>query len=289
MITLPILRYVHDGNALHQKEIIDRLAIEFNLIEEERNKRTPSGGQTVIANICGWAVYELKRAGLVTRKNSIVAITEDGKKILEQNPPQIDKKFLLSIPKYQESDNKIKEGKDLQSGELSRDSSSPEDMVRFGYMSIRKSVEYELLEKINDNSPEFFESLVLELVRKMGYGIEHQVRGKSGDHGIDGIIKEDKLGFDNIYFQAKRWKGNVPIHQVRDFAGALTREKSKKGIFITTSDFSNDAYDFVKGGNETIILINGERLARYMYDYGLGVNVEDIYAVKKVDEGYFSE
>ena len=111
--------------------------------------------------------------------------------------------------------------------------------------------------------------------------------GRTGDGGIDGVIKEDKFGFDEIYFQAKRWKGTVPIHQVRDFAGALMANKSKKGIFITSSDFSSDAYTFVKNIDAKIILINGEKLAEYMYDYNLGVSVEDTYEVKKIDDDYF--
>jgi restriction system protein len=166
---------------------------------------------------------------------------------------------------------------------------SPEDMIISGHKSIRRNIESELLEKINNNSPEFFESLVLELIRKMGYGINHKVLGRTGDGGIDGVIQEDKLGFDEIHFQAKRWKGTVPIHQVRDFAGALMAKKSKKGIFITSSDFSTDAYDYVKKIDPRIILINGEKLAEYMYDYNLGVSVEDKYEIKKIDEDYFEE
>ena len=164
---------------------------------------------------------------------------------------------------------------------------SPEDMMISGHVSIRESVEKELREKINSNTPSFFESLVLELVSKMGYGVDSHVVGRTGDGGIDGIIREDKLGFDEIYLQAKRWKGTVPIHHVRDFAGALMAKKSTKGIFITSSDFSEDARDFVGDINSKIILINGEDLARYMYDYDIGVRTKNTYEIKQIDEDYF--
>ena len=264
----------------------------MNLISQKRNKidSCQAEVQTRFKNRSSWAIFELKKAGLVNKEKAFVTITEDGKKILTQNITRIDRKFLLTVPKYREFTDKMKQKQKEQSGEDEISEQSPEDMIISGYNSIRNSIESVLLEQINKNPPEFFESLVLDLIRKMGYGIEHQVLGRTGDGGIDGIIREDKLGLGEIYFQAKRWKGTVPIHQVRDFAGALTGTKSKKGIFITTSDFSNDARDFVNGGrNETIILINGEKLTEYMYDYDLGVNVMDTYAVKKIDEGYFSE
>lgn len=288
-ITLPILKYISDGKVHDQRKFLDLLSNEFNLTNEERNRLKPSGGETILKNRLGWAVFYLKKAGLLDKKKAFVTITDDGKKILEQNLTHIDRKVLLSISRYQEYMGRIAQ---KQSGQEEDETSeqSPEDMMGSGYRSIRSSVEVELLEKINNNTPEFFESLVLDLIQKMGYGIEHQVVGRTGDGGIDGIIKEDKLGLDEIYFQAKRWKGNVPIHQVRDFAGSLTGTKSSKGIFITTSDFTKDAYDFVKGGRYgTLVLINGEQLVRYMYDYDLGVRVAQTYAIKKIDEDYFSE
>ena len=164
---------------------------------------------------------------------------------------------------------------------------SPEEMIISGYKNIKENVKHELLEKINSNSPDFFERLVLELVRKMGYGINHEVLGHTGDGGIDGVIREDKLGFNEIYFQAKRWKGTVPIYQIRDFAGALMSKKSKRGIFITSSDFSDDAHKFVKDIETKIVLINGIELTEHMYNYNLGVSVKDTYTLKRIDEDYF--
>ena len=146
-------------------------------------------------------------------------------------------------------------------------------MINEGYKIINSSVKNELLERIGTNTPKFFEETVLRVIQSMGYGIiDHNVSGGSHDGGIDGMIKQDKLGFEKIYFQAKRWQTNVPIREIRDFAGALMSRKSKKGIFITSSDFTNEAYDFVKKIDTTIILINGERLAEYMYNQNIGVN-----------------
>ena len=184
---------------------------------------------------------------LVNRKRAMVTITEYGRKALSQNPRQTDIKFLSSFPKYLEYKtctaqqntagetpfpkhqeyNRAANGQKYRLLENEISGGTPHDVVMSGYKSIRNRVESELLEKITGNSPEFFESLVLELIRKMGYGIEHEVRGGSCDGGVDGIILEDKLGFGEIYFQARGGSGTVPIHQIRDFAGVLTRKKSR--------------------------------------------------------------
>ncbi|HXG74679.1 MAG TPA: restriction endonuclease [Candidatus Nitrosotenuis sp.] len=291
-LMLPILKISADGKTRHINELENILAEQFSLTEEERNQLKPSGGETLFENRIRWAMFDLSKAGLVKREKASVTITEDGKKILVTNPKEIDRKFLLMLPKYAEyyksMMEKRKERSDEENIEVTANE-SPEDMMINGHKIIRKNVEKDLLEKIESISPQFFERLVLELVRSMGYGIDHTVLGRTGDGGIDGVIKEDKLGLDEIYFQAKRWKGTVPIHQVRDFTGALMANKSKKGIFITSSDFSSDAYSFVKNIDSKIILINGERLARFMYDYNLGVKVQDTYEIKKIDDDYFDE
>ena len=289
---LPILKYLSDGKQRHVNELELPLADQFNLTREERAQLKPSGKQTLFGNRIGWAIFDLNKAGLIKREKGIAVITDDGKRILAQNPSIIDRKFLLSVPKYSQfhdtMSEKRKEKLPQEEIEISSNQ-SPEDMIIVGHKIIRKNIESELLDKINNNTPKFFEKLVLELVRSMGYGIDHAVLGMTGDGGIDGVIKEDKLGFDEIYFQAKRWQGSIPIHQVRDFAGALLAKKSKKGIFITSSDFTSEAYDFVKKIDSKIILINGEGLARYMYDYGIGVKIQEAYEIKSIDEDYFDE
>ncbi len=245
----------------------------------------------MLDNRIGWAVFYMKKAGLVRSEKGAVSITDEGRKTLEENPEGIDRKYLMTVPRYREYHDSMtgRRGKraDDEGAEISEQ--TPEDMLRSGHGMIRRTVESELLEKIKKNTPSFFETLVLELIRKMGYGIDHRVLGRTRDGGIDGVIREDRLGFNEIYFQAKRWDSTVPIHQVRDFAGALLSKKSKKGIFITSSDFSKDAYEFVKTIDSKIILVNGDKLAEYMYECDLGVSVEDAFEIKKVDEDYFSD
>lgn len=290
-LMLPLLKYLSNGELRHWKELEPIMAKEFNLTEEELHQLKPSGDQTLFNNRIGWAIFDLKKAGLVTREKGIMQITEDGKKILQKNIQKIDRKFLLQLPKYAEFYESMMEKrkeKQQEEPEIS-ENQSPDDMMISGHKIIRKNIENELREKISNTTPEFFEQLVLELVRNMGYGIDHTVLGRTGDGGIDGVIREDKLGFDEIYFQAKRWKGTVPIHQVRDFAGALLATKSRRGIFITSSDFSPDAYEYVQNIESKIILINGETLSKYMYDHNIGVEVQNTYEIKKIDEDYFLE
>ena len=160
-------------------------------------------------------------------------------------------------------------------------------MIESGYESIKQTVEQDLLEKIKTRPPDFFERLVVKLMRKMGYGISDQVIGKTGDGGIDGVILEDEFGFSSIYLQAKRWEATVPIDVVRGFGGSLKIQKSQKGVIITTSSFPKSAYDYVKQVNYTIILIDGRKLAEYMYKHDVGVIQEASYTIKKVDESFF--
>ncbi len=170
---------------------------------------------------------------------------------------------------------------------------TPEENLDESYKKIRESLANEILDKVKSCSPLFFERLVVELLVAMGYGGTLQdagkAVGKSGDGGIDGIIKEDRLGLDVIYLQAKRWEGNVSRPEIQKFAGALLGNQARKGVFITTSDFTKEAKDYVKTISSNIILINGEELAELMIDYNVGVSVATTYEIKKIDSDYFSE
>lgn len=291
-IMLPLLSYVKDGKEHVMREIENHLVIHFNLNEEEKNQLKPSGGETIFHNRTHWARFYLKKAGLlIDPKRSFTKITQEGLNALKQNPQRIDIKFLMKYTQFVEFYSKKKTDSWTQIATVEIPSKTPEDMVIEGYESFRNNIEKEVIERVSSNTPEFFEYLVLELLEKMNYGVDREVLGRTGDGGIDGVIREDKLGLDEIYFQAKRWKGTIPIHQVRDFAGALLSKKSKKGIFITTSNFSKDAYDFVKSIDSKIILINGDQLARYMYDHNVGVksDTNNIYELKRINEDYFEE
>lgn len=165
---------------------------------------------------------------------------------------------------------------------------SPDDHMHYGYSESRKNVEYEMLEKMKEISPNSFERLVVRLVEKMGYGDGENV-GRSRDGGIDGVIRGDKLGLNHIYLQAKMWNSTVPISQVRDFAGALSVKKTSNGVFITTSDFSQDAYEFVNTPSNNIILINGRKLIRLMFENNVGFKTKDTYRVKEIDEEFLTD
>lgn len=293
-IMLPLLKFLSDENEHSLSEAQDNLAKHFNLSESELRERLPSGTQPVFRNRLGWARTYLKKAGLVeSTKRAHFKITERGKKLLEENPKSIDAKFLNRYEEFQEfksnTNSKINNEKTIE--EI--DEKTPEEILEIAHQNLKSSLIHELLEIIKSGSPAFFENLIVDLVLAMGYGGSKsdagRAMGKSGDGGIDGIIKEDKLGLDIIYLQAKKWEGTVPIKEIRDFTGALASKRAKKGIFITTSNFPNSAYEFVKNLEYKIILIDGELLAEYMIEHNVGVSTTQTYFVKNIDSDYFEE
>ena len=293
-IMLPLLKFLSDENEHSLSEAQDNLAKHFNLSESELRERLPSGTQPVFRNRLGWARTYLKKAGLVeSTKRAHFKITERGKKLLEENPKSIDAKFLNRYEEFQEfksnTNSKINNEKTIE--EI--DEKTPEEILEIAHQNLKSSLIHELLEIIKSGSPAFFENLIVDLVLALGYGGSKsdagRAMGKSGDGGIDGIIKEDKLGLDIIYLQAKKWEGTVPIKEIRDFTGALASKRAKKGIFITTSNFPNSAYEFVKNLEYKIILIDGELLAEYMIEHNVGVSTTQTYFVKNIDSDYFEE
>jgi len=287
-ITLPLLQFLSDKKARPIADIKNHFTNYFKLTDEEKKKLKPSGGQTIFHNRVDWARFELKKAGLISvSSEKMNEITLEGLDILKKNPEKIDRKFLLQVPKYYEYFNELKEEKSEEIQTTESENNSPEDMIISGYTEYRRNLESEILDRIKNDSPDFFEHLVVDLIEKMGYG-RGTVTGKSGDGGIDGMIDQDKLGLDQIYLQAKRWKGTVSSKELRDFAGMLDSKKSKKGIFITTSDFSNDTKEFVKTTSSKISLINGKRLSQLMFEHNVGFAPGDHYQLKTIDEDYFS-
>jgi restriction system protein len=299
-IMLPLLKILQDGKEHALRDIISEISDQFTLTEEERVQLLPSANQTMISNRVGWARTYLKKANLLeTPKRAVLKITEDGVNILAKSLPRIDVKFLQTLPKFQEwqssyatkiddielaeNENKI----EIQTGK------TPEELLDYSYSQLKEELASEIIDKIKSCSPAFFELLVIDLLIKMGYGGSRkeagEVLGKSGDGGIDGIIKEDKLGLDTIYIQAKRWENTVTIHQVRDFAGSLLSKKAKKGIFITTSSYPASAKEFVSSIEPKIVLIDGNELANLMIEYKVGVSVKKVYEVQRLDSDYFEE
>lgn len=295
-VMLPLLKYAGDGNEHRIRDAVEQLAKEFGLSEEERKELLPSGQQAIFKNRVGWASTYLKKAGLLdSGKKGYFSITQRGLDILEKNPPSIDVNFLKRYGEFNEFYNKDKkpiiDNPDSNSiGFIEK--LDPEESLETVYQKLHNELVSEILSTIKKCSPLFFESLVVDVLTKMGYGGSRadagKAIGKSHDGGIDGIIKEDRLGLDIIYIQAKRWENTVTRPEIQKFAGALIGKKAKKGVFITTSSFSREAIEYADlTGN--IVLVDGETLSRLMIEYDVGVSKVKSYDVKKVDTDYFED
>ena len=298
-IMLPLLRHVSDKEEYKFRDIIEGLANKFGLTDEERKELLPSGIQPIFQNRVGWAKTYLKKAGLIdTPKRATVTITTRGLEILKKNLDSINVNFLKQFPEFVEFQTAKRGDEETETETETTEEQStqtPEETLETAYQKIRKSLAQDLINRVMALSPAFFERLVVELLVKMGYGgsIKDAGRaiGKSGDEGIDGTIKEDKLGLDIIYIQAKRWQpGNVVGRpELQKFVGALAGQGAKKGIFITTSSFTRDALEYVPRNETKIVLLDGEQLAQLMIDYNLGVTSISSYEVKRIDSDYFGE
>lgn len=293
-IMLPLLEYFSDNVEHSTSEIVEYISNSFNLSEEQRNQLLPSGTQTTIYNRVIWAKTYLNKAVLLeSAKRSYFKITKRGHDVLDEKPKLINIKYLDKFPEFIEFRN-IKKGNGPPIDENAHiKDKTPEELIKIGYKMIDDTTKSDVVSNIMNCSPEFFEKLVVDLLIKMGYGgsLEDAGRaiGKSGDEGIDGIIKEDKLGLDFIYIQAKRWKGPVGSPEIHKFVGALTGKQANKGVFIITSRFTDDARDFVTHLNTKVVLIDGEELAKLMIENDIGVTKAETYDIKKVDSDYFVE
>ncbi len=292
-IMLPFLQILSDGKEHTTNETNQKLAEHFNLTEEELNEFLPSGAAKTFPNRVAWAKSHFKMAGFIENtKRSSFRITEAGKKFIESNPTEINLRILKTIPTYQERTGRSKED-EIQIVNNNQEESTPEEIFENSYLRIRKNLAQELLIKVKACSPTFFESLVVELLVKMGYGgsIKEAGRsiGRSGDEGIDGIIKEDKLGLDVIYIQAKKWENVVGRPEIQRFVGALAGQGAKKGVFITTSRFSKEAKEYLPRNETKVVLIDGEQLAELMIDYNLAVSTINTFEIKRIDNDYFGD
>jgi restriction system protein len=290
-IMLPLLKLAGDGDIYNFHDVVDKLAKEFRLSDDDISTLIPSG-QPRFENRVGWAKTYLKKSGLITYpKRGHVQITQRGKDVLKENPQIIDMEYLKRFPEYVE----FREGnqKEEESSGESDEDLTPEEALENAYQKIRVDLADEILETILKSSPAFFEKLVVELLVAMGYGGTQRdaarAVGRSGDEGIDGIIDEDRLGLESIYIQAKRWQldSKVSRPQIQAFVGALTGKNARKGVFITTSDFTDDARNYALMLPLKVVLINGERLANLMIDYGIGVTSRIRYEIKNLDSDYF--
>lgn len=295
-IMLPLLQLVSDKQEYKFRDLIEKLAIKFKLTENDREELLPSGTQPIFDNRVGWANTYLKKAGLLdSPRRATVTITKSGLEVLAKNPSQINVKFLRQFQGFREFVSTKKEEAVEEDPIEDESGKTPEEILGAAYEKIKRSLAAELISKVLTVSPSRFERLVVDLLIKMGYGGSAkdagQAIGKSGDEGIDGTIKEDKLGLDIIYIQAKRWQpGNVVGRpELHKFVGALAGQGAKKGIFITTSSFTKDAREYNPKNETKIVLIDGEQLAQLMIDNNLGVTVTNAYEIKRLDSDYFGE
>lgn len=294
-LMLPTLKALGDSKEHAFKDVVEVLAVEFNLTQEELSEMLPSRRARTFYNRVAWAKFYLKKAGLVSQiKRSYLSITKLGLETIKSELNSISVKFLEQFPDY----IKFKETDDLtEVSSLAQPSESvikntPEEVLEENYTKLNLALAIDLLDIVKSSSPTFFERLVVNLLVRMGYGgtlaNAARVTKRSGDEGIDGVIDEDRLGLDSIYIQAKRWEGVVGRPEIQKFVGALSGQRATKGVFITTSDFTKEALDFVKNNNHyKVVLINGYTLAKLMIENNVGVSVATTYEVKSIDSDFF--
>jgi restriction system protein len=295
-IMLPLLELAGDGEVHSIHEAVSQLADEFSLSEEERTELLPSGQQPRFYNRVGWARTYLKKAGLLEDpRRGHFRITERGRRVLEQKPSKIDTAFLRDFEEFVDFTQSERDAEEDEEEPDERQELTPEEVLEKAYQQIRKDLAEDLLTYVLSSGSGFFEKLVVELLVQMGYGGSRRdaarAVGKSGDAGIDGIIDEDRLGLDVIYIQAKKWNEDHPVGrpEIQKFVGALQGRRARKGIFITTSRFTNDAREYARRIDTKVVLIDGDRLTDLMIDHNVGVSPLTTYEVKRFDSDYFGE
>lgn len=291
-IMLPLLRRLEDGAEHSMRELINALAVEFGLTEEERKQLLPSGVQPVFDNRVGWARTYLLKAGLLeSPRRGIVKITDRGRQVLAQKPEKIDNNFLYQFEDIRPFLSKNRDNVKIDDPPELSMNATPVESIEREYRRLREELAEELLQLVKKSSPRFFEHLVVQLLVAMGYGGSHheaaKAIGQTRDEGIDGVINEDRLGLDVVYIQAKRWDTSVGRPEIQKFVGALQGKRAKKGIFITTSTFSKEAREYASTIDIKVVLIDGRELVDLMIDYDVGVVTQTTYRLKKIDYDFF--
>ncbi|MEW6725467.1 MAG: restriction endonuclease [Bacillota bacterium] len=293
-LMLPFLRVVGDGREYSMSKVADALADQLGLSKDDRDEMLPSGRQTRFRNRVGWVATHFRKAGLLeSTGRGKFRITSRGMDVLKENPQHLGMKFLQQFPEYREFRGLDNNGNENDDSPPSPDNlQTPEELLEFAHQKLISQLSEELLERVKNSSPDFFEKLVLDLLVTMGYGGSvkdaAQKVGRTGDGGIDGVIKEDKLGLDVLCVQAKRWQNPVGVSVVREFVGSLIDRKAKKGVLITTSSFSNEAREYADRVGNTV-LVDGRELAELMIEHGVGVTEIARYTLYKIDSDYFEE
>jgi restriction system protein len=292
-LMLPLLKLIQDGEEHSISEMFEKLGASFNLTEEDCRELLPSGRQLKFENRVHWAKTFLQKASLIeSTGRARFKITKRGSSVLSHKPETINIKFLSQYPEFVEFRKRNRRAvNDGPEEEPKENTPTPLETLEYSYLSLRQSLAQEIIETIKKCPPAFFERLVVDLLIAMGYGGSRKdagsAIGRTGDGGVDGIIKEDKLGLDVVYIQAKRWNNPVSVSEVQAFAGSLEGFRARKGVMITTSKFTQRANEFIDRIEKKIVLIDGEQLAQLMIDYNIGVSEVDHYVVKRIDLDYF--
>jgi restriction system protein len=299
-LMLPVLTIAAAGE-MRVPTAAQLIADKLGLTEDEREEMLPSGKQRLLHNRVHWAKFYMTKAGLIdSPKRGVFTASASGRELLKTNPNRIDVEFLKRIPAFSEYFSQFSNDKNgaAQADVYVASSSSeatPEEQIDSAYTVLSKALMADLLSRVLEQSPSFFERLIVELLVAMGYGGSHedaaQQLGKSGDGGIDGVIDEDRLGLDRIYVQAKRYAAGSSVGRpdVQGFVGSLVGFGASKGVFVTTSSFSKQALDYAKGLQQRVILIDGVRLTELMMEFGVGVRVSRTVEVKRLDEDFFAD
>ncbi len=303
-LMLPVLKALADGLEAPLSKIRAHVAASEKLTEEELSQRVPSGQQTVLNNRISWSLLYLERAGLVKRvRRAVYQLTTEGHRLLSEAPERVDKTVLRTYPAYAEWKRLVQQRKEHEGtikaaptqSQVPGSEETPEEQLGRAAEELRTMLESEILDLVRSSPPEFLEHVIVDLLVAMGYGggdaAKSRVTGRSGDGGIDGTIREDALGLDEVYVQAKKYAegSNVGESDLRNFAGAIDAAGTSKGVFVTTAGFTRSARDYIARSPKRIILIDGEELARLMVQHGVGVRTRDRYEIKRVDEDYFEQ
>lgn len=288
----PVLELAATGET-KISDAVTRLEKAFALTEDEKSERLPSGKQTRFANRVHWARSYLKQAGLVRNtKRGHFEITEEGRRVLQDSPDEIDAKYLERFDQFLEFKSRTNTTESAAEDSLGHGETTPDEAMRLAYQQINDALAADILERLRDSDPAFFEAVIVDLLIKMGYGSgtrSGKVLGRSGDDGVDGVINLDPLGVDQVYVQAKRYGASNPIGSgaIRDFYGALGLKDVTKGIFVTTSSFSPNARSTAEKLGARIVLIDGPHLARLMVSHEVGCRVSEVFKISVIEESFF--
>jgi restriction system protein len=297
VLMLPMLEVLGDGHERSMRELVEVLVRKMGLTDEERDQRLPSGQSTVFRNRVGWAKTYLKNAGLIDNPSrGRVRISTVGKEVLAKNPVAIDNRFLEQFEGYRRFRGELTEEEPVEptpDPDGKSVETTPLEQFESAFHSLQAALADELLGRLRECSPQFFERIVVKLLHAMGYGGrfgEGRVTNYSHDGGIDGVITEDKLGLDVVCIQAKRWQGTVSRPTVQSFVGSMDLIRARKGVVITTSDFSRDAIEFVdRIEGKRVVLVNGKQLAQLMIEHDVGVATTGTFRLKEISNDFFEE